>query len=245
MKQPLALRPEQSAFSAPFSLRASAAWCMLLIVGLLTACSSLPQIKPAGPDLQPNLRERCQAVFPAGPHQFVHSIEARLPDDSRSMAVGIVTLDPDKGVVSCVIMTLEGFVLFDARYQQAVTVNRAVYPFDSPEFAKNMMADIRFIFFQPGGVLAAAGVFDNDFPGCRWRNTDGLAVDVVLNQQRGWLIRKYDVSDHVASQVRAYALNPEGIPGKIELSRYSFPGYTLKMTLLQAERLQQGDDRLN
>jgi hypothetical protein len=245
MNQPLALLPEQSAFSAPFSLRASAAWCMVLIVWLLMACSSLPQIKPAGPDLLPNLRERCQSVFPAGPHQFVHSVEAILPDNSRSMAVGIVTLDPDKGVVSCVIMTLEGFVLFDARYQQAVTVNRAVYPFDSPEFAKNMMADIRFIFFQPDGALAATGVFDNDFPGCRWRNTDGLAVDVVLNQQRGWLIRKYDVSDHVASQVRAYALNPEGIPGKIELSRYSFPGYTLKMTLLQAERLQQGDDRLN
>jgi hypothetical protein len=161
------------------------------------------------------------------------------------MAVGIVTLDPGTGVVHCVIMTIEGFVLFEARYQQSVTVNRAVYPFDSPEFAKNMMADIRFIFFQPGGALVATGVFDNDFPGCRWRNSDGLAVDTLLNQQRGWLIRKYDVSDHVASQARAYALNPEGIPGKIEFSRYSFPGYTLKMTLLQAERLQQGDDRLN
>jgi hypothetical protein len=244
MKQPLALCPEQSALSAPFSLRASAAWCMVLIVWLLMACSSLPQIKPVGPDLQPNLRERCQSVFPVGPRQFVHSIEARLPDDSRSMAVGIVTLDPGTGVVHCVIMTIEGFVLFDARYQQAVTVNRAVYPFDSLEFAKNMMEDIRFIFLQPGGALVATGVFDNDFPGCRWRNSDGLAVDVVLNQQRGWLIRKYDVSDHVSGQVRAYALNPEGIPGGIELSRHKFPSYTLKMTLLQAERLQQGDERL-
>ena len=244
MKQPSALCPEQSALGTPFSLRASAAWCMVLMVWLLTACSSLPEIKPAGPDLQPNLRERCQSVFPAGPRQFVHSIEARLPDDSRSMAVGIVTLDPGTGVVHCVIMTIEGFVFFDARYQQVVTVNRAMYPFDSPEFAKNMMEDIRFIFFQPGGALVATGVFDNDFPGCRWRNSDGLAVDVLLNQQRGWLIRKYDVSDHVSGQVRAYALNPEGIPEKIELSRHKFPSYTLKMTLLQAERLQQGDERL-
>lgn len=244
MNQPLALRPEQSALSAPFSLRASAALCMVLIVWLLTACSSLPEIKPAGPDLQPNLRERCQSVFPAGPHQFVHSIEARLPDDSRSMAIGIVTLDPGTDVIRCVIMTIEGFVLFDARYQQAVTVNRAVYPFDSPEFAKNMMADIRFIFFQPGGQFVAEGVFSNGFAGCRWRDSEGLAVDVVLNQQRGWLIRQYDVSDHLSGQVRANALNPEGIPGEIELSRYRFPGYTLKMTLLQAERLPEGDERL-
>jgi hypothetical protein len=244
MNQPLTLRPEQSALSPPSSLRAPVTGCMVLIVWLLMACSSLPQIKPARPDLQPNLRERCQSVFPAGPHQFVHSIEARLPDDSRSMAIGIVTLDPGTGVIRCVIMTIEGFVLFDARYQQTVTVNRAVHPFDSPEFAKNMMEDIRFIFFQPGGALVATGVFDNDFPGCRWRNSDGLAVDVVLNQQRGWLIRKYDVSDHVSGQVRAYALNPEGIPEKIELSRHRFPSYTLKMTLLQAERLQQGDERL-
>jgi hypothetical protein len=240
MNQPVALRPEQSALSAPFSLGASAAWCMFLIVWLLTACSNLPQIKPAGPDLQPNLRERCQSVFPAGPRQF----EARLPDDSRAMTLGIVTLDPDKGVIHCVIMTIEGLVLFDARYHKAVAVNRAVYPFDSPEFAESMMADIRLIFFPPGGVMAATGVFDNDFPGCRWQNSEGLAVDVILNKKRGWIIRQYDVSDHLSGQVRANALNLEGIPEKIELSRHKFPSYTLKMTLLQAERLADGDERL-
>jgi len=225
--------------------RPGATLCLIFMVFVLTACSSLPEIKPAGPGLQPNLRQRCQAVFPAGPHQFVHAIEARLPDDSRATAMGIVTLDSARGIIRCVIMTIEGFVLFDVRYQQAVTVDRAVHPFDSPEFAESMMADIRLVFFPPGKAFVTAGVFDNGLPGCRWRNADGSAVDVLLNQQHGWAIRQYDVSDHLSRQVRAYALNPEGTPEKIELSRYKFPSYTLKMTLLQGERLPQGDERLN
>lgn len=231
-------------FNYMFSLRLSAVLAMVLMAWLLAACSNLPEIKPAVPGLQPSLRERCQMAFPAGPRQFVHSIEARLPDDSRAMTLGIVTLDPDQGVIHCVIMTIEGFILFDARYQQTVAVNRAAYPFDSPEFAKSMMADIRLIFFLPGGQIEADGVFSNGFYGCRWLDSKGLAVDVVLNQQGGWIIRQYDVSDHLSGQVRASALNPEGIPEKIELSRHTFPSYTLKMTLLQAERLPEGDERL-
>lgn len=227
-----------------FLVRLRAALCMIFFGCLLVACSNLPEIRPAAPDLQPNLRQRCQMAFPAGPRQFVHSIEARLPDDSRAMSLGIVTLDPDRGVIHCVIMTIEGFVLFDARYQQTVTVNRAVYPFDSPEFAKSMMADIRLIFFPPGGAFVAEGVFNNGFAGCRLLNSEGFAVDVVLNQQDGWIIRQYDVSDHLSGQVRANALNREGIPEKIELSRHTFPRYALKMTLLQAERLPEGDERL-
>jgi hypothetical protein len=228
-----------------FLPRPGAALCLIYIAFFLTACTSLPDMKPPGPGLQPIFREWCQAIFPAGPHQFIHAIEARLPDDSRATAMGIVTLDPDRGIIHCVIMTIEGFVLFDARYRQAVTVNRAVYPFDSPEFAESMMADIRLVFFPPGKTLVTTGVFDKGFPGCRWRTDDRLAVDVLLNRPHGWVIRQYDASDHVSRQVRAYALNSEGIPEKIELSRYKFPNYTLKMTLLQVERLPQGDERLN
>jgi hypothetical protein len=225
-------------------VRLRAVYSIFFLVSGLAACSNLPEIRPAGPGLQPGLRERCQTAFPAEPRQFVHAIEARLPDDSRAMTLGIVTLDPDKGVIHCVIMTVEGFVLFDARYERTVVVNRAVYPFDSPEFAKSMMADIRLIFFPPGGPFVTEGVFSNGFSGCRWLSSEGLVVDVVLHEKRGWSIRQYDVSDRLSGQLRADALNPEGIPEKIELTRYTFPRYTLRMTLLQAERLPEGDERL-
>jgi hypothetical protein len=239
-------------------VKSVAAFFTICLVCLLAACSNLPEIRPAVPGLQTGLRESCKMAFPAGPHRFVHSIEARLPDDSRAMTLGIVKLDPDKGVIHCVIMTIEGFVLFDARYQQTVTVDRAVYPFDSPEFAKSMMADIRLIFFPPNGKIETDGVFSNGLAGCRWRNAEGLAVDLVFkaklngyqaklngyHRQHGWIIRQYDVSDHLSGQVKAGALNPEGIPEKIELSRNKYPGYTLTMTLLQAEYLPEGDESL-
>jgi hypothetical protein len=227
-----------------FLLRVFAAGGMVLALGLLAACSSLPEIRPAGPDVQPHLRERCRAVFPAGPRQFVHAIEARLPDDTRQQILGIVTLDPEKGMIHCVIMTIEGFVLFDARQGQALTVNRAVPPFDSPAFAARMMADIRLVFVLPGGTLTAAGVFKNGFPGCRWQDADGLAVEILLDEKGGWAIRQYDVGDGLSGEVRAYALNAEGLPEKIELSRRRFPGYTLRMTLVQGETLSPDDERL-
>lgn len=236
--------PACAAPRGSFLLRVFAAGGMVLVLGWLAACSSLPEIRPAGPDVQPHLRERCQAVFPAGPRQFVHAIEARLPDDTRQQILGIVTLDPEKGMIHCVIMTIEGFVLFDARQGQALTVNRAVPPFDSPEFAARMMADIRLVFALPGGTLTAAGVFKNGFPGCRWQNADGTAVEVLLNHRQGWAIRQYDAGDGLSGEVRAHALNAEGLPEKIELSRRRFPGYTLRMTLVQAETLFPDDERL-
>ncbi|MCU0582160.1 MAG: hypothetical protein MUF26_06880 [Syntrophales bacterium] len=215
-------------------VKSVAAFFTICLVCLLAACSNLPEIRPAVPGLQTGLRESCKMAFPAGPHRFVHSIEARLPDDSRAMTLGIVKLDPDKGVIHCVIMTIEGFVLFDARYQQTVTVDRAVYPFDSPEFAKSMMADIRLIFFPPKAVDL---VFKAKLNGYQAKLNG-------YHRQHGWIIRQYDVSDHLSGQVKAGALNPEGIPEKIELSRNKYPGYTLTMTLLQAEYLPEGDESL-
>jgi len=218
---------------------------VFLILCLLTACSSLPEIRSAEPGVPPNLRERCLSVFPGGPFQFVHAIEAGMPDDSRVPLTGIVTLDPDRNIIHCVIMSIEGFTLFDARHERSVTIDRAVHPFDLPKFAENMMADIRLIFFPPGGTFVAAGVFDDGFSGCRFLNPDRLAVDVILTPPQGWIIRQYDGSNRPLRQVRTHALNPEGFPVRLDLSRYTFPGYTLKMVLLQSERLNPGDERLN
>lgn len=222
----------------------AAAGVALCLLGLLTACSSLPEIRPAA-GLPPDLQERCRSVYPAAPYQFVHAIEARMPGDAGMTLTGVVTVDPERNAIRCVVMSLEGFVLFDARQQQSLTVLRAVQPFDSPEFAENMMADIRLIFFPPGGVFMAAGLFDNGFPGCRYLNGKKLPVDVILNRSQGWVIRQYDIDDRPSRQVRASALSREGIPARLDFSRLQPPSYTLIMTLLQSERLEPGDERLN
>ncbi len=218
---------------------------LLMISLIFTACSSLPEIKSSGLPGNADIRERCRSFFPAGPYQFTHSIEARLPDESRSMVLGIVLVDPPREMIHSVIMTVEGFILFDARYHRLLTVNQAVAPFDDPEFAEKIMADIKLIFSPPAGRLIDTGALDNGFPVCRYRDEKGLTSDVLANRDFGWAINQYDSSGHLSRQVRAYSRNAEGIPERIELSRHQSPRYGLKLMLLQAERLSSDDKRLN
>ena len=81
-----------------------------------------------------------------------------------------------------VIMSLEGFVVFDGEVNQGLTVHRALPPFDSPGFAEGLMADIRLIFFQPEGTG-------------RMRKTDGRLDRLPLQKPRRGC-RRYRPSQH-------------------------------------------------
>jgi hypothetical protein len=219
------------------------AWLFLILLPFL-ACSALPDIKPSGPSGQPDFHERCRTPFPVHPYRFTHEIEARLPDGSRATALGVVGVDPVRRRIHAVVMTLEGFVLFDATSEREMTVNRAVPPFDAPELAEGLLGDIRFILLPPDGDLQAAGLLEKGLPVCRYRGKSGLNVDVIANPGWGWLVNEYDGSDHLSRQVRLYAFNVAGFPERIELVRHCPPSYGLKMTLLQAERLNTEDQNV-
>lgn len=217
----------------------------LLTVSLaLTACSSLPEIRPSAAPVQADIRERCRSFFPNEPHALTHAIEARLPDASRSAALGIVLVDPARKMVHSVIMTVEGFVLFEARHHGTLAVNRAVGPFADPDFAEKIMADVRLVFLPPPGRLTGAGLLENGFPVCRYEDDEGLARDVLASRDFAWAVHQYDGSRHLSRRVSAYSRNAAGMPERIEISRLRFPRYGLKLTLLQAERLSADDERL-
>lgn len=217
---------------------------LLLLSLALPACSSLPAIRPSALPGQADIQERCRSFFPDGPHAFTHVIEARLPDESRMSAMGVVLVDPSRDWVHSMILTVEGFVLFDARHQGGLTVNRAVGPFASPDFAEKIMADVRLAFLPPPGRLTGAGLLENGFPVCRYEDDAGLARDVLGGRDFAWAVHQYDGSHSLSHRVRAYSRNAGGIPERIEISRHRFPRYGLKLTLLQAERLPAGDARL-
>jgi len=218
-------------------------WLMMIFLAL-AGCSSLPQIKPSGLTGNGDIRERCRSVFPAAPHQFTHAIEFSMPDGSRSTALGIVLVDSSRQMIHSVIMTVEGFVLFDARRHRLLTVNRAVAPFDAPGFAEKIMADVSLIFSPPAGQLTEAGVLENGFIVCRYRDEAGLTTDVMANEDIGWAVHQYDDDGRMSRQVRAYVQAVGGIPERIELSHHQFPRYGLNLTLLQAEQLSADDERL-
>jgi len=213
---------------------------LLSALCLITACSSLPKINPVGSTaLSPPLRE-CRQIFPQGSWQFLHAIEATMPGGKKGTLMGVTIISSHDKTVQSVILTIEGMVLFDARYNQKLVINRAVPPFDSQSFAQGLMQDIRLIFFEPRGPLIDSGILENQAAVCRYQNPDGQIVDILHRTNDSWGIRLYTKSlrlnrtvDIFFNKQRADP-NHSGIPERFELRAHGYPGYTLVMRLLEA-----------
>ncbi len=122
---------------------------ILLVTLALSACASVPILKPLDPALKTAVEEGCRRPFLFSKYRLVHALETVLPDGKKETAIGIVVADPRTRRLQMALMTLEGFVLFAAESGETLVVNRAVPPFDSPGFSKRMEEDIRLAFFLP------------------------------------------------------------------------------------------------
>jgi hypothetical protein len=118
----------------------------------------LPLINsPASPAEENNLT--CPSPFLKERYRLVHAIETRVAGKTQSAIIGVTLADPDTRFVSCAIMTAEGMVLFEAESDPGMLrVDRALPPFDSMDFAKNMIQDIKLIFFAPEGKIQKKGI---------------------------------------------------------------------------------------
>jgi hypothetical protein len=143
-------------------------------------------------------------------------------------------------------MTIEGLVLFDARYQpNNLTINRAIPPFDSGSFARGLMEDVKLLFLEPGGHFVQAGSWSNGTPVCRYRNQDGITIDISPMQNNIWTIHKYNKNARLHRSVEAHTCEKrnlqfqQSIPCRLQLTAHDRPGYTLYMKLLEAEPVQE------
>ena len=212
---------------------------LLSVWGLILSCSSLPQVYPAGDSADPLPRLTCRGPFPDGDWQLLHSIEATLPGGKRGFLMGLTIISSSNRTAHCVIMTLEGFVVFDALYDKQVTVKRAVAPFDSEVFANGLLEDIKLIFFKPAGSIMTSGFLKSGQAVCRYQKPDGRMVDIINRGEHDWEIRQYHLDYRLARTVRMSAKNPDltdwkGISDKIELNAHGSPGYQLFMDLVEA-----------
>jgi hypothetical protein len=183
---------------------------------------------------QYRVEARCRSIYPEGRLQLVHAINARFHRGYHTALTGVIILSPADSRVHCVLMTLEGFVLFEAEDNGTVTVNRAFGPFDNPEFAKGIMRDIRLIFLAPEGEMQTAGTFADGTEGCRFRTDDNRFVDVVGAADGSWQIKQYKPLKTVALD----ALDPSGFSSRLTLHAGGKASYTLVMTLIEATSLQ-------
>ena len=218
---------------------------LLLVMMLFTvSCSPVPELELLRPSKVPGIEERCSIPFPVGEWQFIHSIEALMPGGRETVVIGIIDISPGSGTIHCVIVTIEGLVLFDALYDKKIIINRGIHPFGSTEFARGLVNDIKLMFFRPAGELIGTGVPANGSSVCRYGDNGGPVIDVITNQDQTWEIRKY-MNNSLSRSVKALLCGDKvegemkAIPCRLELRAYENPGYELKFRLIKAERLTQ------
>lgn len=218
----------------------------IVLILVAAACAVLPGFEPADPTRAPAIEKSCATVFPVGKWHFVHSIEATLPGDQKNFLIGVTVISPEIAQIQSVIMTIEGLVLFDARYRpDNFTISRGIPPFDSRAFARGLMDDVKLLFLEPGGHSVEAGSWSDGTPVCRYRNQDGMTIDISPMQNNIWTIRKYNKNAHLTRSVEAYTCEKvnlqfrQSIPCRLKLTAHGRPGYTLYMELLEAEPVQE------
>ena len=205
---------------------------ILIVFLFIAGCSSLPVIHqpPAS-----NSKTTCPSVFPAAPTRFIHAIEVRLAGQTRAVMTGVTLVDPAARMMSCAVVTVEGLMLFEATSDsKTIKINRALPPFDAPDFARNMLEDISLIFLAPQGVLHTQGYLADGRLVCRWNRTQEGWVDVIKDKDQQVSIQRYDKSGRPERTV--IIGSREAAPyASIELQAPGPGGYTLLMTLIESE----------
>lgn len=180
----------------------------------------------------------CEPVFPRGHWQFVHAIEFSMHDGSGGTVLGVTSLAGDE--ITCALMTVEGFTLFEAVFRKGepLEVRRAVPPFDKPAFAEGLMDDVRAIFLTPAAKNIRHGQLGDKAPVCRYTGADGRTTDLLPTADGCWQIKTYTPELRMDRSIVGQSCKKMGtslIPEHLELTGFRNSGYTLKMTLVQAE----------
>ena len=95
--------------------------CLLGFLILSTGCAPISKttLSQGSPEELPG----CYAVFPAEPWESVHSLEATIRGGSFS-ALGVTKGEPSERRLQSLLLTPEGFILFDADRQESGIVVR-------------------------------------------------------------------------------------------------------------------------
>jgi hypothetical protein len=201
-------------------------------------CAGLPPIKPLDQALKSAVLEECRRPFLPGKYRLVHSLEALLPGGGTATAIGVLVADPRNGSFRSILMTIEGWVLFDIEGGATLTVHRAVPPFDPPAFARRMAEDIGLAFFPPGGEPALWGQGERVFRGCRYERPGGGFVDVLQDEGGAREIRLYGTGQELLKEVKIPLLERPGLADELEIKGEAWPSYTLRLRLIEAEPVE-------
>lgn len=215
---------------------------LLLVALVLAGCARLPEIRPTEGIATARQVAYCEAIFPQGRWQLVHSLQIRPPVGSEQTVLGVIQLSSQQRTFHCVLMTIEGLVLFEADFDGAVKVQRALPPLEKPGIAEGIVQDIALIFLAPDQPLDAVGFSKNSLGICRYPSAGRGVEDVALKQNGLWEIRLYNQSHRltrIVSSMSKEEPNAADLPSLVVLKAPGALGYTLKMRLIEATPLQE------
>src|SRR5450759_2024361 len=207
---------------------------LFIVIVFLVSCSTMPVINPPMlPAAQKNLT--CPSPFLKEKYQLIHSIEITAAGNVQGGIIGVTVADPSTRFVSCAIMTAEGMVLLEAQSgADKLIVHRALPPFDSGDFAQNMIDDIKLIFFTPQGLMQKKGNLPDGSTACRWQEENGDFIDVIANKPKSTEIKKYSACGRLKRHIKLTQTAGNAYQS-IELQGSGIVNYTLLMTLIEAQ----------
>jgi hypothetical protein len=206
--------------------------CFLEILILSAGCVPISKttLRPGSSEDLPH----CYAVFPAEPWESVHRIEATFRRGGSFSLLGVTKGEPSERRLQSVLLTPEGFILFDAELRDAeMAVRKAVAPFDSPAFTGGLMEDVSLLFLPP--QVKPTG-WEKEMDGtmiCSWEGPDDSDTEIKGSMESGWRILRRDKYREVIKEVVLKGPFVNGLASQVELRAFKPAPYRLRMTLVQ------------
>lgn len=207
-----------------------------LVVALsafIAACSQVPKVVfQSAFDGAPDY---CEQPFSEGRWQLHHLIEAKVHGRSMGQLTGVSVISAADRTIECALMTIEGLVLFSARYDGKLTVMRAVAPFDRPGFARGLVDDLMLLFFKPTAPLQSRGLLPGGEAVCRYGAGDGAVVDTVFKDRRHWAVYRYSTGGRLERTIEGESAAAAFFPAAhLTIKSHGRMEYVLKLKLLEA-----------
>jgi len=205
---------------------------IFLLGFLILSIGCVPKSKTTLSPGPPEDLTGCHAIFPAEPWESVHKIEATFGGGSSSL-IGITKGEPSERRFQSVLLTPDGFVLFDAeRRVKGISVRKAVAPFDSPAFARGLIEDVSLLFLPPAAKPTTWKKETNGTMICKWENPEN-STEITGSMDKSWRILRRDKYGEVTKEVVLNGPFLNGLASRIEYRAFKPAPYLLRMTLIQ------------
>jgi len=206
--------------------------CLLGFLILFAGCVPLSKttLSPGSPEDLPG----CYAIFPAEEWESVHKIEATFRGGGSFSLLGVTKGEPSERRLQSLLLTPEGFILFDAELRDGeMAVRKAVAPFDSPAFAGGLMEDVSLLFLPPWVKPTRWEKKTDGTMICNWNSPDDSDTEIKGSMESGWRILRRDKYRKVIKEVVLNGPFVNHLASHVELRTSEPASYRLRMTLVQ------------